>query len=153
MRTETWRASLSRRAGWSLGAASVWTWGLLLLRMVRDGWQPLEVWFGYSLSFFMTTVYVYLGLLIWATVRAEGRRPEEAPLEEPRLIRALARARRPLALVGVAGLVAAVGSLAGWLALRYPGPQAVPGTQASVLLGLMILGVAVIATLIARGAR
>ena len=35
----------------------------------------------------------------------------------------------------------------------YPGPQAVSGTQASVLLALMIVGVSVVATLLARGAR
>jgi hypothetical protein len=148
-----WRSTLLRRLGWSLGAATVWVWGLLLIRMVRDGWQPLEVWFGYSLSFFMTAVYAYFGLLIWATVRAEGRRPDAAEAGEPRLVRRLATLRRPLSVAGLVGLAVAVGSLVGWLALRYPGPQAAAGTQASVLLALMIVGVTAVATLLARGAR
>jgi len=149
-----WRSTLLRRLGWSLGAASLWTWGLLLLRLPRDGWQPLEVWFGYSLSFFMTSVYVYLGLLIYATVRAEGRQlhPDRAEGTEPVVIRALGRARGPVALIGVVGLLAAVVSLVGWLLWRYPGPQAVSGTYASILLACMILTVTVIATYIARGA-
>jgi heme A synthase len=148
-----WRATLLRRIGWSLGLASIWTWGLLGLRMVRDGLLPLEVWFGYSLSFFMTAVYVYFGLLIYATVRAESRRRVAASPRRSRWAAFAARSRRPVLLVGIAGLAAAVVSLAGWLLLRYPGPQAISGTYASIVLALMVLGVAAVGTLIARGAE
>ena len=149
-----WRAVLLRRLGWSLALASIWTWGLLLLRMLRDGWQPLEVWYGYSLAFLMTAVYAYMGLLIWDTLRVEGRRA--APLASPASEAGggrLARWRRPAAVVGWLGLVVAVASLAGWLLLRYPGPAAAAGTGASILLALMVLAVATLGTLIARGAR
>lgn len=160
----SWRRSFFRRLAWSLGAASLWTWGLLLLRMIRDGLQPLEVWFGYSLSFFMTAVYVYLGLLIYATFRAE-RGAASANDDQPggkavgksespqRSIARLDRAYRPVSVVGLIGLAAALVSLVGWLLLRYPGPQAIPGTYASAVLVLMILGVAAVSTLIARGAE
>ena len=160
----SWRGRLLRRLAWSLGVASLWTWGLLLLRMIRDGLQPLEVWFGYSLSFFMTAVYVYLGLLIYATLRAErgaaagkSDRPDseatgESGSGEPSTAR-LARAYRPISVVGLIGLVIGLVSLVAWLLLRYPGPQAIPGTSASAVLVLMILGVAAVSTLIARGAE
>jgi hypothetical protein len=48
------------------------------------------------------------------------------------------------------GLAIAVVSLVSWLLLRYPGPQAVSGTYGSVVLALMILGVAAVSTFIAR---
>jgi hypothetical protein len=163
VRVETWRSLLLRRLGWSLGAASLWTWGLLGLRMLRDGPQPLEVWFSYSLSFFMTAVYVYLGLLVYATLLAERRgdvgtgrvgdgetgrlRPPVAA--SPRL----ATMYRPVSAVGLVGLAVAVVSLAAWLLLRYPGPEAIPGTYGSVVLALMVLAVVVIGTVIARGAE
>ena len=136
------------RVGWSLSAASVWTWGLLLLRMVRDGWQPLEVWFSYSLSFLMTAVYVYLGLLIYATVRREsGQSP--ATLKP-----ALAAARRPIMGLGLVGLAVAAISLVAWLVFRFPsGPDVARGAVASVVLALMILGVVAACTRIAAGAR
>jgi hypothetical protein len=159
----SWRRSFFRRLAWSLGGASLWTWGLLLLRMIRDGLQPLEVWFGYSLSFFMTAVYVYLGLLIYATFRAErgaacaneGRPGGQAvgKSESPPSTACLDRAYRPVSVVGLIGLAAALVSLVAWLLLRYPGPQAIPGTYASAVLVLMILGVAAVSTLIARGAE
>ena len=151
MSATAWRQALLHRLGWSLAAASVWTWGLLLLRMLRDGFQPLEVWFSYGLSFFMTAVYVYLGLLIYATVRAEGSGGQAVEVGS-RWDR-LARFRRPAAVVGVIGAAVALISLVGWLALRYPGPQAIPGTVSSAILALMVLAVVAISTLIARGAR
>ena len=150
MSAASWRQTLLRRLAWSLGAASLWTWGLLLLRMVRDGLQPLEVWFSYGLAFFMTAVYVYLGLLIYATVRAEGGAAPEAARPDPARAE---RLRRPAAVLGTLGAALALASVIGWLALRYPGPQAVPGTIANVILVLMILGVVIVSTLIARGAR
>jgi hypothetical protein len=158
MSGESWRAVLVRRLGWSLGAATLWVWGLLGIRMLRDGWQPLEVWFGYGLSFLMTSVYVYIGMLIYATWRAErptssGNEPSDGETPPAAPAGRAERLRRPLAVLGVLGLVAALGSIGGWLALRYPGPQAVPGTYASGVLVAMILGVAVVSTLIARGAR
>jgi hypothetical protein len=128
-----------------LGAAALWTWGLLLVRLLRDGLQPLEVWFGYSLSFLMTAVYVYLGLLIYSTIRAES-----GARGSGRFGRWLERVHRPLSLLGLVGGLVAVASLVGWLVLRYPGPQAVPGTVASVALAAMILAVAAIGTGIAR---
>lgn len=143
------RAALLRRLGWSLGAASLWTWGLLGVRMLRDGLQPLEVWFGYSLSFFMTAVYVYMGLLIAATLQAEGGLPRGG-LFGPTWAARAARLWRPLALLGVVGLALALGSLGGWLALRYPGPQAASGTIASVILALMVFAVAALSTFLAR---
>jgi hypothetical protein len=115
--------------------------------MLRDGLQPLEVWFGYSLSFSMTAVYVYLGLLIYSTVRAESG--AEGP---DRFGRWLGRAHRPLSMVGLLGSAVAVASLVGWLALRFPGPQAASGTVASLVLVTMILVVAAISTVIARDA-
>ena len=115
------------------------------MRMLRDGLQPLEVWFGYSLSFLMTSVYVYLGLLIYSTIRSESGAPGPG-----RFGRWLQRVHRPLSMLGLVGGVVAVASLAGWLALRYPGPQAVSGTVASVALAAMILAVAAISTGIAR---
>lgn len=152
MSRPSWRTRLLHRLGWSLGAATLWTWGLLLLRMLRDGLQPLEVWFGYGLSFLMTAVYVYMGILIWTTIRAEGPSPSpSAPAPgNPRTTTRLAHARAPFAVAGVLGLITAVVSIVAWLALRYPGPQAVSGTSASVILALMILGVAIISTLIAK---
>lgn len=141
--------------GWSLGTASLWTWGLLGLRMLRDGPQPLEVWFSYSLSFLMTAVYVYLALLIYSTLRAERGVGAEtlADAAPGRFELFLSRTGRPLSLMGLAGLAVAVVSLVGWLTLRYPGPRAVPGTYASVVLAIMVLGVVLVSTLIARGAR
>lgn len=141
-------ATLRRRLGWSLGAASLWTWGLLGVRMVRDGLQPLEVWFGYSLSFFMTAVYVYMALLIWSTLRAEGGLPQDGLGSA--WARRATRLWRPLALLGAGGLVVALAALAGWLALRYPGLQAASGTVASVLLAVMIFAVAALSTVLAR---
>ena len=160
----SWRAGFLRRLAWSLGVASLWTWGLLLLRMIRDGLQPLEVWFGYSLSFFMTAVYVYLGLLVYATLRAErgaasvnDDRPGGEAIGESEASKSpparLARAYRPVSAIGLIGFVVALVSLVSWLLLRYPGPQAIPGTYASAVLVLMILGVAAVSTLIARGAE
>ena len=89
--------------------------------MLRDGWQPLEVWFSYSLSFAMTAVYVYIGLLIWETLSRESN--GRAPLAWSGRLRRLAR---PLTLLGLVGSLVAAVSLAGWLLLRYPGPQALP---------------------------
>lgn len=154
MTSESWRSILLRRLGWSLGASSLWTWGLLLLRLPRDGWQPLDVWFSYGLSFLMTAVYVYLGLLIYATVRAEGRQKDgdAAKPADPAVIRSLGRIRKPVSVIGVIGLLVAVASIGGWLLWRFPGPQAMQGTSASILLAFMIFGVAVIATFIAHGA-
>jgi hypothetical protein len=166
-----WRAILVRRLGWSFAAATLWTWGLLGLRMLRDGLQPLEVWFSYSLSFFMTAVYVYLGLLIYATIQAEaggrgeagtrgrgdpetgGRAGAETGGRWEALRLRVARAYRPLSALGLLGLAIALTSLVSWLLLRYPGPQAVSGTYGSVVLALMILGVAVVSTYIARSAE
>lgn len=165
MTRASWRGALFRRIGWSLGLASIWTWGLLALRMVRDGLLPLEVWFGYSLSFFMAAVYVYFGFLIYATIRAERGRGDaetrgegEPPLPlgdvgEGRWGAFASRTRRPVMLVGMGGLGIGVVSLAGWLLLRYPGPQAQSGTFASIVLALMVLGVAAVGTFIARGAE
>lgn len=147
----SWRGAVLRRVGWSLGASTAWTWGLLLLRMVRDGLQPLEVWFGYGLSFFMTAVYVYLGLTIVATLRTEGRAgPTRAPADQSGRME---RLRRPAAAAGAVGALVAALSVVLWLALRFPGPQAVSGTVASVILALMVLAVVAISTLIARGAH
>jgi hypothetical protein len=147
-----WRGLLARRVGWSLAAASLWVWGLLLFRMLRDGWQPLEVWFSYGLSFLMTAVYVYLGLLIYRAARVERwLEHRETPL--PRMgaaARRLSAWQRPAAWLGLVGLATALGSIGAWLALRFPGPQAVSGTYASALLALMVLGVAAVATLICR---
>lgn len=150
-----WRRALVARIGLSLGIAALWVWGLLLVRMLRDGLLPLEVWFGYSLSFLMTAAFVYMGLLIFAVFRQEGRAADAPAGSAPAPDRPsrLARLRRPVELAGLVGLVVALGSLVLWLALRYPGPQAVSGTIASVVLALMVLGVLVISTLIARGAR
>ena len=53
-------------------------------------------------------------------------------------------------LGGLVGLGIALASLAGWLLLHYPGPDAISGTFASVVLALMIFGVAVVSTLIAK---
>ena len=147
-----WQALLAQRIGWSLAAASLWVWGLLLIRMLRDGWQPLEVWFSYGLSFLMTAVYVYLGLLIYRAARIERwLEVRDGPLPGPgALAHRLAAWERPASWLGLIGLVAALGSIAAWLALRYPGPQALPGTYASFLLAAMILGVAAVATLICR---
>jgi hypothetical protein len=116
--------------------------------MLRDGLQPLEVWFGYSLSFLMTTVYVYLGLLIYSTICYEAGTGTPG-----RFDRWLDRASRPLSLAGVLGTAVAIGSLAGWLVLRFPGPKAMSGTFASVVLAVMILVVITISTAIARDAR
>jgi hypothetical protein len=151
--SEKRRTTLIRRIGWSLGAASLWTWGLFAIRMVRDGLQPLEVWFGYGLSFYMTAVYAYMGMLIYATLRDEAPPFAQtlATLEERAA--PLGRLRRPIALIGVIGLVIATVSVIAWLVLRYPGARAVSGTYGSVILAAMILGVAVVATLIANGAR
>jgi hypothetical protein len=162
----SWRSRLVRRLGWSFGAASLWIWGLLLLRMLREGLQPLDVWFSYSLSFFTTAVYVYLGLLIYASVVAEaGRRGDaatrrrgegatagESPPRCVTLSPLLSRVYKPLSVFGVAGLATALVSLIVWVVLRYPGPQAVSGTYGSLLLALMVLGVAAVGTLTARGA-
>lgn len=148
----SWGRAIRRRLGWSLAASTAWTWGLLLVRMIRDGLQPLEVWFSYGLSFSMTAVYVYLGLTIVATVRAERGEAVSAP-EQPPGGSWPERLRRPAAVVGVVGALAALVSVALWLALRYPGPPAVPGTIASVVLALMVLAVVAISTLIARGAH
>ena len=155
MTPPSWRQTLLRRVGWSFAASTLWTWGLLLIRMLRDGWQPLEVWFSYSLSFFMTAVYAYLGLTIAATIRAEGgQSPTEGSSGEAgRAGRVLARYRRPAAALGVLGALTALISLVLWLALRYPGPQALPGTVASALLAAMVLAVVAVSTLVARGAR
>lgn len=137
----TWRGLLFERGRWSLGLAAIWTWGLFLARLPRDGLLPLEVWFSYGLSFLMTAVYVYLGLLIYGALRGW-----EVPAG---LARTAARARRPVMLLGWAGLAVALGSIGGWLALRYPGPAAVPGTISSVVLALMILGVVAVSTVLA----
>lgn len=155
----SWRAGLVRQVGWSLGAASLWTWGLLAVRMLRDGLLPLEVWFGYSFSFFMTAVYVYMGLLIYATIRTESRRTQPAAPtaegHEPTPCSAgwPARLYPAAGALGLAGLAVALTSLVGWLVLKYPGPQAASGTVGSLILALMILAVVGIATVIARGAR
>jgi hypothetical protein len=66
------------------------------------------------------------------------------------LARRLGAWQRPAAWLGLLGLIVALGSIAAWLALRYPGPQAVPGTYASFLLAAMILAVAAVGTLICR---
>jgi hypothetical protein len=162
VRVQTWRSRLLRRLGWSLGAASLWTWGLLGLRMLRDGPQPLEVWFSYSLSFFMTAVYVYFGLLVYATLLAERHRDagtgrvgdgETGRQGDGETGRRLATMYRPVSAFGLVGLAVAVVSLAAWLLLRYPGPEAIPGTYGSVVLALMVLAVVVIGTVIARGAE
>ena len=137
-----------RRLGPSLGVAALWTWGLLLVRMLRDGWQPLEVWFSYSLSFGMTAVYAYIGLLIWETFSWEGG--GSAPKAWSGRLRRLAG---PLTWLGLAGALVAVVAVVGWLLLRDPGEEALPGTISSVVLVLMILGVTALCTFIARGAR
>jgi hypothetical protein len=148
----SWRGAVFRRLGWGLAAATAWTWGLLLIRMLRDGLQPLEVWFSYGLSFWMTAVYVYLGLTILATFRRE-RGDAESSRPVPEDGSRSERLRRPATVAGVAGALLATVSIAMWLALRFPGPQAVSGTIASGILALMVLGVVAISTLIARGAH
>lgn len=146
----SWKQRLADRLGWSLGAAAIWTWGLLGLRSLRDGLAPLEVWFSYGLSFLMTAVYVYLGLLIVAALRAEGG----GRLEEPgRAGRVVGRWSRPVALLGVGGLVASLASIVGWLLLRYPGPEAATGTVASLVLTAMVAAVAIVATWLTRAAE
>jgi hypothetical protein len=65
----------------------------------------------------------------------------------------LATMYRPVSAVGLIGLAVAVVSLVAWLLLRYPGPEAIPGTYGSVVLALMVLAVVVIGTVIARGAE
>jgi hypothetical protein len=137
--------------------------------MVRDGLLPLEVWFGYGLSFLMTAVFAYLGLLIWATLRHErqgqgldrAQAQRAAAVDAPHLTGAVTRSsaarrrrtERVLTLLGVAGLVASLTAIGLWLLLRYPGPAAVPGTIGSLVLAAMILGVVVVATVVARGAE
>ncbi|MCC7107061.1 MAG: hypothetical protein IT307_18170 [Chloroflexi bacterium] len=146
-------AHLKRRLGLSLGLASIWVWGLLLIRMARDGLLPLEVWFGYGLSFLQTAVYAYLGILILALWRHEGSTGEgTAPpvADKPDRLR---RFRPALNAIGLIGLATSLVSIAAWLLLRYPGPQAVPGTIASGVLVLMILAVVALSTYLARDAR
>ena len=150
MKRATWLGRLADRLGWSLGAAALWTWGLLALRSVRDGLPSLEVWFSYSLSFLMTAVYVYLGLLIVSTFRAEG---PAGPAEPGRLERLAARWQRPTALLGAVGLVVALVSIVSWLLLRFPGPEASSGTVASLVLAAMVAAVVAVATWLARGAE
>jgi hypothetical protein len=148
VRGSGFRARLIDRLGWSFGLAALWTWGLLGLRALRDGLPPLEVWFSYGLSFLMTTVYVYLGLLIVQTFRAERGGPESGP---PSGKHRLSGLRRPIQVLGLAGLVLALVSVGAWLVLRHPGPAAYPGTVASFLLAGLILGVVVLATWLAWG--
>jgi hypothetical protein len=118
----------------------------MLPRLIREGWQPIEVWFSYSLSFGMTAVYAYIGLLIWDTLRRESGSAPWVP--GPRL----ARLARPLNVVGLVGAAGSILAIAIWLLFRYPGPAAIPGTIGSVLLVVMILGVTLVCSFIARGA-
>jgi hypothetical protein len=153
MRGQWQTSKLARRLGWSFGAASLWTWGLLVPRMVRDGPLPLEVWFSYGLSFLMTSTYVYFGLLIVAVFRVESAAADSRAAATDGLSGQASRLKaawRPVSLIGLAGLALALGSIGAWIFLRYPGQQAVPGTMASVVLALMILGVSVVGTLLAR---
>ena len=73
--------------------------------------------FSYSLSFGMTAVYAYIGLLIWETFSREGKRERSESLE-----RSPASPGPPVDLAWTGRALVAVVALVGWLLLRYPVP-------------------------------